>query len=102
MQDMISKIVEMDEKAQELTAEAQKRKADSQQEIAKAKEDIYDEYIARARMHIKEIEEVESKSAEKQWLVTKDKQEKTLKALNDNFSANGDSWVNSIIEKVLA
>lgn len=38
MQDMIAKIVEMDEKARELTAQAQREKATSEQDIVKAKE----------------------------------------------------------------
>ena len=44
MQDMIKKIVDMDEKAQEITEEAKRSKALSAQEIAETKEGIRENY----------------------------------------------------------
>lgn len=102
MQDMISKIVEMDEKAQELTAEAQKKKADSQQEISKAKEDIYNDFITRARKHIADIQTVEAKAAEERFEESKIKQDELLKKLNQKYAENGDGWVDTIVKNVLA
>ena len=52
MQDMIKKIVDMDEKAQEITEEAKRSKALSAQEIAETKERIRENYLARARKRI--------------------------------------------------
>ena len=46
MQDMIKKIVDMDEKAQEITEEAKRSKALSAQEIAETKERIRENYLA--------------------------------------------------------
>ena len=52
MQDMISKIVEMDEKARELNDEALKSKIDYEQEIAVAKQTIIKDYLERARKRV--------------------------------------------------
>ena len=52
MKDMISKIIEMDEKARELTDMAQKDKINSYQEIAAKREKLHDDYIKRARKRI--------------------------------------------------
>ena len=61
MQDMIKKIVDMDEKAQEITEEAKRSKALSAQEIAETKERIRENYLARARKRI-ELNRIQEKN----------------------------------------
>ena len=49
MKDMISEIVNLDQKERELTEEAQNRKVIVQQEIAESKNKIKETYLTRAR-----------------------------------------------------
>lgn len=67
MQDMIKKIVDMDEKAQEITEEAKRSKALSAQEIAETKERIRENYLARARKRI-ELNRIQEKNQARQIL----------------------------------
>lgn len=101
MQDMLAKIVEMDEKARELTAEAEKIKAASEEDIAKVRENIYNDYIERARKRIKINEAAERKAANEKWLKKKAEQEKAVANLEKLYDEKGDDWVNSIVDRVL-
>ena len=67
MEDMLSMIVEMDEKVRIETKQAEQRKADSFKKITKQREDIYNDYINRARERIKKNEKTERAAAEKKW-----------------------------------
>ena len=72
MQDMIKKIVDMDEKAQEITEEAKRSKALSAQEIAETKERIRENYLARARKRI-ELNRIQEKNQARQILADAEK-----------------------------
>lgn len=100
MQDMLSKIVDMDEKARELTDQAEQIKVDSQKEIAKAKEEIYSKYISRARKRIELNEKTEREFAENQWKKTNDQQQQVLKTMNTLYKQKENEWVSSIVERV--
>ena len=101
MQDMIAKIVEMDEKARELTAEAQREKAMSEQDIAKAKEKIYNDFIERARRRIQLNEETECKTAEENWKQAEARHQETLRQLEQARVENSDKWADEIVKRVL-
>lgn len=101
MQDMIAKIVEMDEKARELTAQAQREKAMSEQDIAKAKEKIYNDFIERARRRIKLNEETERKTAEENWKQVESKHQEALGQLEQARVKNSDKWADEIVRRVL-
>lgn len=101
MQDMIAKIVEMDEKARELTAQAQREKAMSEQDITKAKEKIYNDFIERARRRIKLNEETERKSAEENWKQVEAKHQETLLQLEQARVENSGKWADEIVRRVL-
>ncbi|HIQ80526.1 MAG TPA: hypothetical protein IAD32_04485 [Candidatus Scatavimonas merdigallinarum] len=101
MQDMIAKIVEMDEKARELTAQAQREKATSEQDIVKAKEKIYNDFIERARQRIKINEKTERKIAQDRLENTALAQEECLQAMEALYQQNGDRWIEEIVKQVL-
>ncbi len=101
MQDMIKKIVDMDEKAQEITEEAKRSKAFSAQEIAEKKEQIRENYLARARKRI-ELNRIEEKKMASQVLGEAEKKhEAQLKEMRDLYAQQGDSWVNAIVGRVI-
>ena len=64
MQDMIEKIINMDEKAQEITEEAKRSKAKTAQEIAEQKEQLRENYLKRARKRI-ELNRIQEKEQAK-------------------------------------
>lgn len=101
MQDMLSKIVDMDEKVRIQNKQAEQRKADSLKMINQKKDDIYNDYISRARERIKKNAKAEKESADKKWQQLEAKQKQSLAMLDESFKKNGDMWVNAIVENVL-
>lgn len=101
MQDMLTKIVEMDEKARSLTAEAEKSKAESEKDIARIREDIYNDYIERARKRIEKNEAAQRQATEENWKKTEAHQQETIDKLEKLYTEKCDSWVNEIVNRVI-
>lgn len=101
MQDMISKIVEMDEKARELNDEALKSKIDYEQEIAVAKQTIIKDYLERARKRVQINAQSERDAAKKELAQTREAHAK-IEKLDDLYGSNCDSWVDEIFKRVIS
>lgn len=101
MQDMIKKIVDMDEKAQEITEEAKRSKALSAQEIAETKERIRENYLARARKRI-ELNRIQEKNQARQILADVEKKyEVQLIKMQELYRQQGGNWVDAIVGRVI-
>ena len=101
MQDMIKKIVDMDEKAQEITEEAKRSKALSAQEIAETKERIRENYLARARKRI-ELNRIQEKNQARQILADAEKKyEVQLIKMQELYRQKGGNWVDAIVGRVI-
>ena len=101
MQDMIKKIVDMDEKAQEITEEAKRSKALSAQEIAETKERIRENYLARARKRI-ELNRIQEKNQARQILADAEKKyEGQLIKMQELYRQQGGNWVDAIVGRVI-
>ena len=101
MQDMIKKIVDMDEKAQEITEEAKRSKALSAQEIAETKERIRENYLARARKRI-ELNRIQEKNQARQILADAEKKyEVQLIKMQGLYRQQGGNWVDAIVGRVI-
>ena len=101
MQDMIKKIVDMDEKAQEITEEAKRSKALSAQEIAETKERIRENYLARARKRI-ELNRIQEKNQAGQILADAEKKyEVQLIKMQELYRQQGGNWVDAIVGRVI-
>ncbi len=101
MQDMIKKIVDMDEKAQEITEEANRSKALSAQEIAETKERIRENYLARARKRI-ELNRIQEKNQARQILADAEKKyEVQLIKMQELYRQQGGNWVDAIVGRVI-
>lgn len=101
MDDMLSKIVNMDEKVRMENKQAEQTKADSFKVIAKKKDAIYNDYISRARERIKKNEIAEREAAEKTWQELEAKQKVFLDGLDELYANNGEKWVETIVQNVI-
>ena len=101
MQDMIEKIINMDEKAQEITEEAKRSKAKTAQEIAEQKEQLRENYLKRARKRI-ELNRIQEKEQAKTILAASAQvyQEKE-KQMQELYAQNGECWVETIVGRVI-
>ncbi len=100
MQDMLKKIIEMDEQARLVKEKAIQEKAATENEIIKTKQKIYDEYIERAKDRVKKNLDVDRNNAEKNWQITKSKYDNALNDLETMDKENHNKWVNEIVARV--
>lgn len=101
LENMISKILEMDKKARDMQAKAEENKVRSQAEIAQRKEELYEHY-AESLKEIMEMTHAEQQEAletgrkkldETTWTI--------LSAMNDRYQENGEAWADQITNAVI-
>ncbi len=102
MQDMLKKIIEMDEQARLVKEKAQQERAATEQEIIDTKQRIYNEYIERAKIRVEKNLEVDRAHAQKNWEETQAKNEEIKKELERSYSENAQNWADEIVSRVLA
>lgn len=100
MQDMLKRIIEMDEQARLVKEQAKKEKAATEQEIIETKKKIYDEYIERAKDRVRKNLEVDKANAEKEWEIKKAHHQVLSDNLDKMYSENHDLWVEQIVTRV--
>ena len=101
MQDMLKKIIEMDEKAKKIKEQAQQDKINSEKEIEALKNKIYNDYINRARERIEINAKSDRESAERQWTAFEQSINSAKTELQEKFDKNADKWVDEIFNRVI-
>jgi len=101
VQDMLKKIIEMDEQARLVKEKAQLEKAATEKEIIETKKKIYDDYIERAKERVKKNLEVDKANAQKEWELTKAKHHSAMVQLDAMYEQNCDKWVDKIVDSVI-
>lgn len=101
MEDMLSKIVDMDEKVRVETKQAEQRKNDSFKKIGEKRETIYNDYISRARERIKKNAEVENAKADEQLKKIDAENKAKLEKLDKLYAKNEKKWIESIVNNVI-
>ena len=102
MDDIISKILEMDETARKMEDEAQAERIASREEVKKARQEVYDEYLESAQNHIEQYKKAAKKTSEEEWKVTLKHYDDVSAALEKKFKNNKEKWVNDIVNGVLS
>lgn len=101
MQDMLKKIIEMDEQARLVKEKAESEKAATEKEIIETKQKIYNDYIERAKDRVQKNLEVDKAHAEKEWELTLKKHEEAKAQLKSMCEENHDKWVDEIVSRVI-
>lgn len=101
MENMIRRIVEMDQKAQQITEAAQREKLDSEQEIAEKAAQLRADYLARARRRIQLNSETERAAAEKEWEARSADYAAQRERLEAIYRDRREEWVDAIVRRVL-
>ncbi len=102
MNDMIKKLVDIDdyaklyEKETKRLAERLSRETDTQAEA------VYEKYMADARLQVEKDCEYIRKNAEQSFIENEKRRNAVLKMLDEQFNQNHNKWVNDIVERVLA
>lgn len=102
MEDIIKKLVEIDEQAKAYDDETKKQKEALESEIIAETEKIRDKYMAEAEKTVeKEKEEIKNIAADS-FKRSEAKRDKSISDLKSNFDNNVDKWVDRIVAEVLA
>lgn len=102
MENMIEKIVQMDEQAQKLAQQAQQNKVAMEQEIAQIHKEVYEQYLLGARQRIEKSKAAEEAAADEKWKVIEQRQAQQNAQFKKNFAENKDKWVDQIVQNVLS
>lgn len=102
MQNMIKRIIEMDEKARRITEEAHLEKQNSEREIAQKAQELRTEYLEEARKRIRDNVKTERAAAEQKWAAQRQVLEEEQTRLEQLFADRREDWVNEIVNRVLS
>ena len=84
MQEMIKKILEMDEQARRATEDAAAIKVQAETSIEQQKINIREEYLARAHRRLQKLEETERKMAQDEEMQSVRKYDAAMEKLNES------------------
>jgi hypothetical protein len=102
LEDMISKILDMDKKARDLTDAAVQSKVDYEKEIIRTKEKIKNDYLERANERIKINTRSAQKDADEKLAALEKKNAVVIDHLDSEYKENRDRWVNEIVQRVIS
>ncbi len=102
MDDIISKILQMDETARKLEDEAQAEKIASREEVKKKRQEVYDEYLESAKEHVEQFKIAAKKTSDAEWKKTEKHYDDVSKSLEKKFKDHKDKWVSEIVDGVLS
>ncbi len=102
MEDLINRILEIDENARKRLQKAYDEKAHTINSAEKQEEDIRTEVLKRVDGRLEKVEEFEKASAdEKINIIDKDKQ-KLISMLDEKFNSNHKKWEENIIKNIIS
>lgn len=101
MENMIKRIVEMDEKARQITEEAQRARSGSAEAIAQKREELRAEYLDKARARIERNRQTEQAAADVEWQEIEKKYQALGAGLDKKFEAHHGEWAEAIFRRVI-
>jgi hypothetical protein len=101
MQDIIQKIIEIDEAAQKMTDDALALKAEAEASIESDKKVLREKYIAKARARIQKNAETEQKFLEEALGEIEQKYAAVSQRLDNVYNEQHEKWVNELYNKVI-
>jgi F0F1-type ATP synthase membrane subunit b/b' len=102
MQELLSKLIEMDERARALREEAEREKAASEKNIDKLRRHIYDDYIERAKDRVEKNFAVDRKMVQDELTSYRETIDSLKAQMKQQYEAEGDRWVDEIVARVLS
>lgn len=101
MQDMISKIIELDKEERRINEEVERSIASSKDDLVEYRERIKKEYLDRARKRIDRNRENEKRIAQDHFEKIVKQQEEEIKSLEKISEEKMDQWVNEVVKRVI-
>ena len=101
MQDLLAKIIAMDEKARKMQDKQKLHKIESEKEIEQLRESIYNDYIERAKIQIDQNIAEDQAAADQELEAYRKSTEQAKADMQARFDECHDEWVKTIVDRVL-
>lgn len=101
MENLVEKIVQMDEQAQRLAQEVQSTKLELEKEVTQIHREIYEQHLLGAKQRIEKLRISEEAKADELWKSIEKKQAKRKSSLLESARTHKDEWVERIVQDVL-
>lgn len=102
MQDVIKKLVDIDEQAKKFSEETNKEKEKLEVQIKEETEKIYEKYMSDAKAEVEtEKKKIEADGAAK-FENSEEHRKEQVQALKAKFDENADKWVEQIVSEVIS
>lgn len=101
MQDMISKIIKMDEEARKITDEVKSNIEKSDQEVVDYKKKIQVEYLDRARKRIEKNRVNEQNQSDEMLDKIKEKNKNLMLKMEEKRNLNFNRWVEEVVQRTV-
>lgn len=101
MNEIIKKIIEIDEKAVSVVSDAQNKKEHIEEIIEEKLNKINDEYKKRAQNKCEQIKNLEDSEATDKINKILENKEALAKKFDDIYDEKCDAWVNEIVDRIL-
>lgn len=102
MQDLLLKIIEMDKKARAIEQEAKSQKIKSEEEVDALREQIYNDYIERAKARIEKNIAIDRAKADERMASYQADVEQAKEAMLQQYAENKEEWVCEIVRRSLS
>lgn len=101
MEDMVKKIIEMDEHAREISTSAQEEAKNSLNEIQKAKNEIHDKYFNRAKRRLQLNQEAEQERTDLAIKEIEKNYRELMKKMERTYKENKQQWIEEIFKRTI-
>ena len=102
MQDLLKKIIKMDEEARKIEQQAKSEKIKSEEEIEALRDQIYNDYIVRARDRVEKNIAIDRQNADKRLEEYRQKADDAKEEMERLYQEKREAWVDEIVERALA
>ena len=102
MQDLLKKIIEMDEEARKVEQQAKSEKIKSEEEVEQLREQIYNDYIARAKDRVEKNIAVEEARAQEYVKAYRERIDTAKRDMQTLYAENKEKWVDEFVKRALA
>jgi len=102
MEDMINRVIEVDEMEQQLTASADSSRRQAEADVEKKRTEIRDEYLQHAKQRIELARAMEQKNADETLAEQVAQHKAQLEQLEKFYAEHKGGWVDTIVSRVIA
>ena len=102
MEDMINRVIEVDEMERQLTATADDQRRRAEADVEKKRIEIRGEYLEHAQRRIELAREMEQKNADETLAEQVARHKAQLEQLEKYYAENKGGWVDTIVSRVIA